>query len=108
MQLKDWLPVIGVVVGVVLGWFFNQLGSWCDGKRKGRLPGLSANCWRSGIGFASYSAGVGFNGCGDKCYCVAVSAARYPGSNSTDGFQPLTFCRSQICDHLDWDSLWQR
>lgn len=34
MQLKDWLPLIGVVVGVALGWFLTQLGQWLVLRRE--------------------------------------------------------------------------
>ncbi len=33
METKDWLPLIGVIVGAVLGWFLNQLGQWMNGRR---------------------------------------------------------------------------
>ena len=33
MPLKDWLPLIGVVVGVVLGWLLSQLGQWFAARR---------------------------------------------------------------------------
>jgi hypothetical protein len=33
MPLKDWLPLIGVVVGVVLGWLLSQLGQWFVARR---------------------------------------------------------------------------
>ena len=33
MPPKDWLPLIGVVVGAVLGWVFNQLAQWLVVRR---------------------------------------------------------------------------
>lgn len=33
MPLKDWPPLIGVVVGAVLGWVFNQLAQWIVVRR---------------------------------------------------------------------------
>jgi hypothetical protein len=34
MQLKDWLPLIGVAVGAVLGWLLSQLGQWFVARRE--------------------------------------------------------------------------
>jgi hypothetical protein len=36
VSLKDLLPMIGVVVGALLGWFFSQLGQWFVVRREER------------------------------------------------------------------------
>ncbi len=36
MQLTDWLPVVGVIAGTVLGWVLGQLGQWFVARREER------------------------------------------------------------------------
>jgi hypothetical protein len=34
MQLRDWLPLVGVVAGTVLGWVLSQIGQWFLARRE--------------------------------------------------------------------------